>query len=155
MNSFSQGNNSPRSIKKSNAIVSASVTKPVSEPSNTIKKNAEIKANINKNSSLAPSDEFRTFWGNNVDPMWFEGRRFGSPFILFIIILIFLIFYLCTNLLFSPGEIQQIFSEPVVSPVSTETSIEEPISIVKQGENLLVSPQKNSNKVTSIKTKSS
>ncbi len=147
------GDNSPRSIKKSNAIVGASVTKPVSEPNNgAIKKTAETKIAALKSSSLAPSDEFRTFWGNNVDPMWFEGRRFGSPFLLFIVILICLIFYLCSNLLFSPGEIQQIFSEPL-TPISAEP-VSEPLIDHKE-ENLLLSPDNQNSKTEKTQQKNS
>ncbi len=103
-------------MKKSNQIVGASLgSRGVSTP----KKAVDIKT-VPGASSIGPSDEFRTFWGNNVDASWFEGRRFVSPFVIFIVLLALLTFYLSGRLLFSPGEFEQIFTETTAS--STESS---------------------------------
>lgn len=100
----SSPNNKPIS-NKSPQIVGANLADPSSAQ---IKRSYETKEN-QKLSSIAPSDEFRAFWGNNVDPSWFEGKKPMSPFLIFIGVLVILNLYLCTKLIFAPGEFQQLF----------------------------------------------
>ncbi|MDX1917667.1 MAG: hypothetical protein SFT81_00785 [Candidatus Caenarcaniphilales bacterium] len=57
--------------------------------------------------SVAPSEEFKVFWGDNIDPIWFQGKRYFSPFMLIIALLILLSLYLCSTILFSPVEIEE------------------------------------------------
>lgn len=101
--------NSRQPTNKSGQIVGASFPSKSAEGAKV--KSTSAKQN-QKASSIAPSEEFRVFWGNNVDPSWFEGKRPVSPFIIFISLLVILNIYLCSNLLFSPGEIQEIFTAP-------------------------------------------
>jgi hypothetical protein len=97
------------SNNKTNNIVGASVE--VSSGVHSVKKN-EFRTSeaSSRYSSMAPSDEFKSFWGNNVENAWFEGKKRISPFLIFVFILILLNLYLCTRLIFAPGEIQQLLS---------------------------------------------
>lgn len=101
----SSPNNKP-STNKAPQIVGANLSDPNTAQ---IKRSYESKEN-QKLSSIAPSDEFRAFWGNNVDPSWFEGKKPMSPFLIFIGVLVVLNLYLCTKLIFAPGEFQQFFT---------------------------------------------
>ena len=59
--------------------------------------------------SFTPSEEFRAFWGNELDPTWFSTKRSVSPFLIVLLLLTFLTFYLCSDLLFTPSEIFDLF----------------------------------------------
>jgi hypothetical protein len=62
-----------------------------------------------KTSSIAPSEEFMAFWGESVDPAWFQERKMPSPFLIGLTILTIFTLYLCVGLIFSPGEFEQSF----------------------------------------------
>jgi hypothetical protein len=125
-------------LKKSNQqIVGAYFPKSPSEAQVHTPPKLQDKVGFAKPSSIAPSDEFRAFWGNNVDASWFEGRKLISPFVIFIILLTGLTIYLSSKLLFSPGEIEQMFSE-ATSPSATQEA-QLPASTADD-ENLLTKP---------------
>lgn len=107
---------------------------------NAAKKTNDINNAQRMSSSMAPSDEFLAFWGDNVDPSWFEGKRFLSPFVIVIVLLAILTFYLCGRLLFSPGEVEQIFFESAAQAdmgppvVLDESTIQEEKSVIQNTE---------------------
>lgn len=105
--------------KSNNQIVGAYFPKPTTEAQTNNPPKVADKGTYVTSASIAPSDEFRAFWGNNVDAAWFEGRKIVSPFVIFIILLTGLTIYLSSRLLFSPGEIEQIFTE-ATSPAPQE-----------------------------------
>ncbi|MDX1920748.1 MAG: hypothetical protein SFU25_08465 [Candidatus Caenarcaniphilales bacterium] len=110
-------NKSSSSNNKASQIVGASLSNVAGSQ---VKRSYETKDG-QKLSSIAPSDEFRAFWGNNVDPSWFEGKRPLSPFLIFIAVLIILNLYLCSRLIFAPGEFQQMFTS-MTSPEELEST---------------------------------
>jgi|GEM_PF-3681263 len=61
--------------------------------------------NAKEFSPFTLSEEFKAFWGNSLDPKWFHSRQILSPFPLFITCLTLIIFYICSDLLFSPREL--------------------------------------------------
>jgi|GEM_PF-6798753 len=54
------------------------------------------------------SNEFKKFWGDSIDPGWFQKRATPSWFIIVTVLLIALVLYLSAKLLFGEGEIQEI-----------------------------------------------
>ncbi|MDJ0626277.1 MAG: hypothetical protein QNJ31_07935 [Candidatus Caenarcaniphilales bacterium] len=109
MSSGSHSRYSRQPSNKTGQIVGASLS---NNSSNGKQKKSLNKDSSQKISSIAPSEEFKVFWGNNVDASWFEGKRIVSPFIIFITFLVILSIYLCINLLFAPGELREVFTSP-------------------------------------------
>jgi len=138
--------------KSANQIVGATVSSIPSEQA----RNTNNKKNNQRSSVIAPSDEFLAFWGENVDPSWFEGRKMISPFMVIIIFLTALTFYLCGRLLFAPGEIEQILfskeeqasaasQEVLTTPPGATSATEEESSLMQSLEEEQKTKQQNQN----------
>ena len=54
------------------------------------------------------SNEFKKFWGESIDPRWFQKSLAPSWFVIVTILLVLLILYFSAQLLFDEGEIQEI-----------------------------------------------
>jgi hypothetical protein len=130
--------------RQSNQIVGASVGSGNGESNTGIKSVTDNKSPLGKSSSIAPSEEFRNFWGSNVEPAWFEGQKFVSPFVIFVVLLTFLTLYLSSRLLFSPGEFEQIFfenSSSKIEEIATPLNSKEDESLIYQGSTTVVNKQ--------------
>ncbi len=90
----------------------------------SVKKNLIDNNNDYKNPLFKPSEEFRVFWGNHLDPIWFKSKSIFSPFLFVLIFFTLLIFYFCGSLLFSSEELINLFQKDIESITQPEEETE-------------------------------